>query len=104
MLLNNASGLEKSGRVDAVGYCAAYRLSDCHTVSFASDDRPAPWRRPSDDSLDAVETLLATVLLTIVTFDESSSMIAPPRSAEPFSSIMLLRMLTGASRASRTKM
>src|SRR5262249_46153985 len=41
MLLNSATGLAKSGRVAAVGYCAVYRGSDCHSGSFASAPRPA---------------------------------------------------------------
>ena len=40
----------------------------------------------------------------IRTLDESSSMIAPPMSAAPLSTIMLLRMLIGAFSASSTKM
>ena len=61
--------------------------------------RPRARRRaasPSEVSEDAVETLFATVLLTIATFEQSSSMIAPPRSAAPLSTIKLLRMLIRA--------
>ena len=44
---------------------------------------------------EPVVTLLAIVLLMIDTFEASSSMIAPPRSAATLSTIMLLRMLIG---------
>src|SRR5215470_693078 len=95
MLLNSAVGLEKPG---APGGSMAW-----NSGSLASDANPAECGLPSELSDEDVETLLATVLLTIRTFEESSSMTAPPRSADPLSTIMLLRRLTVAVSASSTK-
>src|SRR2546429_5711750 len=88
MLLKGAPGLENCGA--PAGNVA------WNSGSFASDARPAECGVASQVSHDAVATLFATVLLTIVTFDESSIMMPPPRSAEPLSTTMLLRMLTRA--------
>src|SRR5262249_58015039 len=79
---------------------------------FASEPRPAECPQVVDGGVgvmhefsdDAVVTLLATELLTIRTFAASSRVIAPPRSAAPLSTIMLLRMLTGWVNASARKM
>src|SRR5690348_16754091 len=73
MLLNSARGCENPGRVAAFGNCVVYRESVCQSGSFASVPRPAAWGTPSAEFSDEpVETLFATVLLTIDTFDESS--------------------------------
>src|SRR5262245_3966743 len=103
MLLNRAAGLEKSG-------APAGRVA-WNSGSFASEPRPAECPQVVDGGVgvmhefsdDAVVTLLATELLTIRTFAASSRVIAPPRSAAPLSTIMLLRMLTGWVNASARK-
>src|SRR5262245_30081564 len=97
MLLNSATGLEKSG--DPAG-------SDAwKTGSLASAARPAECPQgivggdgggvTHEFSDVPVVTLLATVLLMILALDASSSMTAPPMSAAPLFTIMLLRMLIG---------
>ena len=103
MSLNWATGREKSGRVAAFGYCATYRASFCHSGSLPSDASPAECGSPiAEFSDEAVATLFATVLLMIRTLDESSSIIAPPMSADPLSTIWLSRMLITPLSASST--
>src|SRR5262249_53735109 len=88
MLLNTGVGLEKSG--DPAGRLA------WNTGSFASAARPAACGTPmAEFSDEAVLTLLATVLLMIRALAASSSVMAPPISAAPLSTTMLLRMLIG---------
>src|SRR5262245_15391788 len=97
MLLNSAVGLEKSG---APAGRAAW-----NSGSFASEPRPAACGTPiAEFSDDAVVTLLATELLMIRAFAASSSVIAPPRSAAPLSTTLLLRMLVGLVHASAMEM
>src|SRR5215472_16266102 len=97
MLLNSAVGLEKCG-------APAGRLA-WNSGSFASVARPAACGTPTAEFSDeAVVTLLATVLLLIRALAASSIVTAPPISAAPLSTIMLLRMLTGWVNESDTKM
>src|SRR5262249_40903181 len=74
MLLNSATGFEKSGRVVAFGYCATYAGALCQAGSFLSLVRPAPCGTPIAELSDVpVVTLFATVLLAMFMRDESSS-------------------------------
>src|SRR5262245_56841975 len=105
MLLKSATGLEKSG---------APAGSDVwNTGSLASAARPAECPQGivggsggvmQEFSDVPVVTLLATVLLLILALEASSSMTAPPMSAAPLFTIMLLRMLIAAVSALATKM
>src|SRR5215472_11653841 len=104
MLLNSAVGLEK---------CAALAGREAwNSGSLASEPRPAECPQVvaggvgvmHEFSDDAVVTLLATVLLMIRALAVSSSVMAPPRSAAPLSTIMLFRMLIAWVNASDTKM
>src|SRR5215472_11987669 len=104
MLLNSAVGLEK---------CAALAGREAwNSGSLASEPRPAECPQVvaggvgvmHEFSDDAVVTLLATVLLMIRVLAASSSVTAPPISAAPLSTTMLLRILIGWVNESATKM